>query len=188
MALAGKSFRTEVVKPTERGPARDRLLALNPLGQVPTVLMPDGTIMTESAAIVLHLADLAPSCGLAPAPDDPQRAQFLRWLVFMVAAIYPTFTYGDEPERWVEGAEAAKSLRASTDAQREESWRQVEAAAGAPWFLGAQFSALDIYVAVMTRWRPRREWFVAHCPKLTAIARAVEQRPELAAVGQRNFP
>ncbi len=187
LSLAGQPYRTEDIDPTVAGPARDRLLALNPLGQVPTVLMPDGSIMTESAAIVLHVADLAPGCGLAPAADDPQRPQFLRWLVYLVAAIYPTFTYGDDPARWVDGAEAVKSLRAHTDAQREASWGQVEAAAGGPWFLGAQFSALDIYIAVMTRWRPRRDWFAAQCPKLTAIAQATERRPELSAVWQRNF-
>ncbi len=187
LAQAGQPYRTEDVDPTEAGPARERLLALNPLGQVPTVLMPDGSIMTESAAMVLHLADVAPACGLAPAADDPRRPVFLRWLVFLVAAVYPTFTYGDDPGRWVDGEAAGKSLRAHTDAQREASWRQVEAAAAAPWFLGAQFSALDIYIAVMTRWRPRRDWFAAQCPKLTAIAHAAEERPALAAAWRRNI-
>ncbi|MBL8837852.1 MAG: glutathione S-transferase family protein [Alphaproteobacteria bacterium] len=186
LVQAGQPYRTEDVDPTQPGPARDRLLALNPLGQVPTVLMPDGSVMTESAAIVLHLADVAPGCGLAPAADDPLRPAFLRWLVFLVAAIYPTFTYGDDPGRWVDGEAAAKSLRAHTDAHREASWRQVEAAAAMPWFLGAQFSALDIYIGVMTRWRPRRDWFAAQCPKLTAIAAAAERRPDLAPAWRRN--
>ena len=79
----------------ESGPLKD----LNPLGQLPTLVLPDGRVMTESAAIVLHLADRCPAAGLAPAADHPEREAFLRWLIFLVAAVYPTFTYGDEPER-----------------------------------------------------------------------------------------
>ena len=186
LALADQPYRTEDIDPTVAGPQRDRLLALNPLGQVPTLIMPDGSTMTESAAIVLYLADRFPSSGLAPAADDPRRAAFLRWLVFLVAAIYPTFTYGDDPGRWVDGEAAAKSLRGHTDAHCQAMWRHVEAAAGAPWFLGDRFSALDVYVAVMTHWRPRADWFSAHCPKLAAIAPRAYALPALAAVWQRN--
>ena len=74
------------------------LTPMNPLGQVPTMLMPDGTVMTESAAVVLHLVDHVPEAGLAPRADEPDRVRFLRWLVFLVSAIYPTFTYGDNPK------------------------------------------------------------------------------------------
>ena len=64
----------------------------------------------------------------------------------------------------------------------------MEAEAGAPWFLGDRFSALDLYIAVMTRWRPRRAWFAAHAPKLHGIALAAERVPEIAGVWRRNFP
>jgi GST-like protein len=60
--------------------------------------------------------------------------------------------------------------------------------AGAEWFLGLRFSALDIYLAVMTRWRPRRPWFAEHLPVLHGIAARAETRPELAQVWRRNFP
>ena len=98
------------------------LAPLNPLGQVPTLVMPDGTVMTESAAIMLHLAEVAPAAKLVPPPDHPQHTAFLRWLVFLVSAVYSTFTYGDVPKRWVAGDEdAAKALRASTDEHREHA-------------------------------------------------------------------
>ena len=144
--------------------------------------------MTESAAIVLYLSELVPAAGLAPPPGDPTRAAFLRWLVFLVANVYPTFTYGDEPGRWVEPEASANRFRKKTDDYRKRLWTQVEAAiTPAPWFLGEQFSALDIYIYVMTRWRPRRAWFAEHCPKLEAIALACDADPRLAAVWARNF-
>ena len=65
---------------------------------------------------------------------------------------------------------------------------EVEGAARGPWFLGERFSALDIYIGVMTRWRPKRGWFETETPRLFAIARRADGRPELADVWKRNFP
>src|SRR5689334_7662274 len=100
LALSGLPHEIETVPYLEPGPQRDHLLGLNMLGQVPTMLLPDGRVMTESAAIILHLADVAPDAGLVPPPSDPARPMFQRWLVFIVSALYPTYTYGDDPVRW----------------------------------------------------------------------------------------
>jgi GST-like protein len=165
---------------------RQRLAAVNPLAQIPTLVMADGTVLTESAAITLHLADVTGRDTLVPAHDDPARAAFLRWLVFLVANVYPTYTYGDEPARFVDGEEAQRSFKSYVDAYAKKLYSQLEGVAAAPWFLGQRFSALDIYVCTMTRWRPKREWFAAQTPKLAAIAVRTEQVPQLAACWQRN--
>ena len=168
--------------------ARTKLETVNPLAQVPTLVMPDGSIMSESAAITLLLADLTGKDSLVPAPSSPERAKFLRWLVFIVANIYPTFTYADDPARFVSVSAARDPFRAATDAYAQRLWKQVESQARAPWFLGERFSALDIYVSVMTRWRPRRGWFETETPKLFAIAHRADVRPELVEVWKRNWP
>ena len=118
LALARLPHEVETIPYVEPGPQRDRLLALNPLGQVPTLILPDGRAMTESAAIFLHIADVAPQAGLVPALTDAARPMFLRWLEFIVAAIYPTFTYGDDPARWTGDEAAVKHLRQATDELR----------------------------------------------------------------------
>lgn len=168
--------------------AKTRLETVNPLAQVPTLVLPDGSVMSESAAITLLLADVTGSDALVPGPGAKERAAFLRWLVFLVANIYPTFTYADDPARFVSVNNARDPFRAATDAYAQRLWRQVESAAGAPWFLGERFSALDIYLGVMTRWRPRRGWFETETPKLFAIARKADARPELKETWRRNFP
>jgi GST-like protein len=53
----------------------------------------------------------------------------------------------------------------------------VEEAAGEPWFLGTKMTALDLYVAVMTRWRPGRKWFTANTPEALAIAKRTSATP-----------
>ena len=168
-------------------PGRARLEALNPLGQIPTLVLPSGAVMTESAAITLHLADLAGRDDLVPGPEAVERAAFLRWLIFLVANIYPAVSYDDNapallPETAVVG------FRAALAAQKKRLWRQVADGVGGPWVLGDRFSALDLYVAVMTRWQPGRAWFAAELPQLVRIADAVAARPALAPAYRRNFP
>lgn len=168
--------------------ARAKIRQLNAITQVPTLVLPDGQVMTESAAITLHLADLAGRDDLVPGPRAPERAAFLRWLVYIVANIYPTFTYADVPERFVKAGEgAAQAFRAEVDAYAQRLWGVAEAAAGAPWWLGQRFSALDVYAAVMTHWRPRRPWFAQHAPKVLAAGDAAGALPAVAPVMAAHF-
>jgi GST-like protein len=185
LLLAEIPYARDEVDYSVASPERDRLQALNPLVQVPTLVLPDGAVMTESLAIVLHLDELVPDAGLLPPPGDPLRRDALRWLAFLVAAVYPTFTYGDEPSKWV--GDAGPALRESTHAHRQKLWVYLETIAKGPWFLGPRFSALDVYVSVMTRWRPNRPWFAQHTPKLHAIAVALDDEPRLRALWAANF-
>jgi GST-like protein len=185
----GLPFTFEPVGDLIRSPdARAKLEKVNPLAQVPTLVMPDGSVMSESAAITLLLADITGKDSLVPGPQAPERGKFLRWLVFIVANIYPTFTYADDPARFISVDAARDPFRAATDAYAQRLWRQVDSHAGSPWFLGERFSALDIYVDIMSRWRPKRGWFESEAPRLFAIARRADQVPELRPVWARNFP
>jgi len=165
---------------------REQLRPLNPLGQIPILVLPDGTVMTESAAIILYPDAVAPGAGLVPPAGTAEHARFLRWLLYLVAAIYSTFTYGDYPARWV-GEDAAPRLKDSVTDQLKRNWQALETQAGAPWFLGERFSALDIYLAVLTNWRPGPAWFATHCPRLTAIAAKARTLPDLEAAYRRNY-
>jgi GST-like protein len=183
----GLPFTLEPVGDLLREPeSRKALEKINPLAQLPTLVMPDGTVMSESAAITLLLADITRKDSLVPGPGAPERAKFLRWLIFIVANIYPTFTYADDPARFVSVNAARDPFRAATDAYAQRLWRQVESEAGAPWFLGERFSALDIYIGLMTRWRPKRGWFEMETPHLFAIARRADTVPELKDMWARN--
>lgn len=188
LALADLPHTIEYLPFESLGPGNERLRAFNPMGQVPTLLLPDGTVMTESAAIALLVAARAPASQLAPPAADPSYPVFLRWLMFLAASIYSTFTYADFPERFVTDPDARQELPQRVLEHGRRLWAQLESSlAPAPWTLGTRFSALDVFVSVMTRWRPQRDWFATHCPKLTAIAKSVDARPELAAVWARNF-
>jgi len=186
-AVAGIPIGYEEVDYSNESPTRARLLSVNPLAQVPTLVLPDKRVMTESLAILHYIDDRAPAAKLIPAKGDPAREAFYRWAVFIVAALYPTFTYGDDPRKWVPGEDGAKALKESTNRHRESLWKQLDAVAGAPWFLGNSFSALDLYCAVMVYWRPGRKWFDANAPKIRAIAKRAAALDAVAPVIAKNF-
>ena len=169
--------------------ARADLGRINPLMQLPTLVLPSGEVMTESAAMTLYLADVAGDQTLVPGPLSSDRPAFLRWLIYLVSAIYPTFAFGDVPERFVPEAEAP-AYQATVIAARKAMWLVMEAEAArrdGPWFLGARFSAIDLYLACMVHWRPGQDWFAAHAPTLTRIAVSAGSEPKLAATMARNF-
>lgn len=157
------------------------LAKVNPLLQVPTLQAGD-QILSESLGICTWL-NTRHSGHLIPDAQDPLFAAYQRWSVFLVASIYPTFFYGDHPERWVKHQESQNELRKETNRIREEMWLQVEAAARGPqFFLGEKESLIDSYIAVMVHWRPRRAWFTRNAPKLEAIATHIAKDQKLAPV------
>jgi len=168
--------------------ARSDLEKLNPLGQVPTLVLADGRVMTESAAITLWLADEATSFDLVPEPDAEQRAQFLRWLIFITSNIYPTYTYADDPARFVDDNKVQDDFAAAVNQYARRLYTMLNDAASTPWFLGERFSALDIYICTLTHWRPGRSWFVENTPGLVAIADATKAISVISQVWVRNFP
>src|SRR5689334_19494279 len=85
--LAGQPFTSVAV--ARGGPYEPGFLALSPLRQIPVLVSPDGRSMTESAAICIHLSELHPQAELGPGAGSPDRADFLRWMLFLSSALYP---------------------------------------------------------------------------------------------------
>ena len=97
---AGVQYDTEWMTFEQVGArSHDALLAANPLHQVPTLVLDDGTVLTESAAIVLWLDEQYPQAGLLPPRGSAERVHALRWMLYLVTTLYPTFSYGDFPGR-----------------------------------------------------------------------------------------
>ena len=161
------------------------LVIANPQAKVPTLVLDDGSVMTESAAMAILFGERVP--GLVPA-DLARRAQFLRWMVFLPANIYAMFDIGDEPSRWVEDDATQKSLKEKSIERQKFCWGIFEGeVAPAPYILGETMTVLDIYVAMLSRWRPGRAWFNENCPKLAAAVALTESHPVVRKVWEANF-
>ncbi len=187
-ALLDEPYTFVAVEPWTPGPALDALKALNPLAQVPTVVLDDGTVMTESVAILLWLLERHPETDLAPPLGDALRARFLRILLFFPSAIYPMYTVGDFSERWVKDESAKAELKEATVQRTLSCWRTLEENFGAgPFFLGAKMSILDVYAAMISRWRPGRERIREVAPSVMSAADRAEAHPVVGPVFTRNF-
>ncbi len=170
--------------------AAREVAAINPMRQVPALALPDGTLMTESAAILIWLAETYPHGRLGAAPGDPGRPAFLRWMCFVSAAVYSLFWIRDKPERLVDGEAAAAQINDRTKARIAECWAVMDAqlTPGA-YLLGDELSVLDVYVAVISRWAEKgRNRFYRAAPGLADCIRRVDADPRLATLWTERFP
>lgn len=168
--------------------------AINPMGRVPALVLPDGMVLTESLAILLTLADRHPEAELLPAPGDPGRATVLRWMTVAAAEGYPHVTRYDYPERFSADPSHAPAIRDRAQQMYRDIWRLVEAHAGLkgtmaePYLLGARFTIADPYLAMLSRWVKGADWLAKECPRLAALGRAVAARPRIAPIWARHVP
>jgi len=80
---------TPIIYGDGRGtPAPESYRKIHPHKKVPAIDH-DGKIVFESAAITLYLADRFSLGKLAPALDDPRRADYLTWIAYTVATVGP---------------------------------------------------------------------------------------------------
>ncbi|MDA7948986.1 MAG: glutathione S-transferase family protein [Hyphomicrobiaceae bacterium] len=168
--------------------ALGKIKKLNPAGQVPVLVLPNGDVLTESAAITLWLSEEQGSDDLVPAPGAADRARFLRWLLFIVSNIYPAYTYMDDPARFVSVESARDGFAEAVCDRAKNLYLALNGQATGPWFLGDRLSAIDIYICAMTHWLPRRPWFEENTPALISIADAAKRVERFGDVWTRNYP
>ncbi|MCX4244104.1 glutathione S-transferase family protein [Paraliomyxa miuraensis] len=161
--------------------------AINPQRKLPALELEDGEIITESVAIVLTLDERHRDAGLLPPPGGKERAQALRWMVFIAAELYPMVEIIDHPERFAPGENAAQAMRERAETIWRERWRVLEAnIAGTPHCLASGFCATDLFITKLAVWLDRA-WRQEHLPKIDALITAVRARPTLEHVWRRHI-
>ena len=172
------------------GPDRyDVAAPVNPLRQLPTLVLPGGEVMTESAAILIWLADRYPDGRLAPAPLHRRRAAYLRWMSFVSTAIYGLAWARNDPLRIVSDSAQSPVVLQRIAERRSECWRAMDAQINpGQYLLGDELGVLDLYVTVISRWSPRRKAFYAAAPRMAEIVRRVDAEARLADFWAERFP
>ncbi len=169
----------------------ERVRRVNPLVQIPALVLPGGEILTESGAILTWLADSHPDARLGPAVGDPLRGQFLRWMTYIPAAIYSMFWVRDEPARLAgPDLDAQARVKAATAERIADCWAMMDRqlTPAGDFLLGDDLSVLDLYVAVVSRWGPGRNRFYREAPGMAAVVRRVDADPRLQAFWAERFP
>ena len=189
-ALTGAPHRIVETATWEKNAAYDDLLRVNPLGQIPTLVLPDGSALSESAAILLHLGLAHPDSGLLPRAESA-RAQAIRGLVYIAANCYAAIGIIDYPERWCADAGKAvqERIRAGTKARLHRHWEIFADLFPAQPFLGGEApGALDLLAAVVSRWSGTRAHLALARPAFHEALLRIEAQPRLAPVFAQHWP
>jgi len=190
LAQAGLAFESVRAASWEPGPGLDALRAINPMGQIPTLVLEDGTVLTESAAILMHLGLQHPASGLLPA-DASKRAQALRGLVFIAANCYAAISVSDYPERWTSASSQAshEAVRQAARANLHRAWELfADQFPALPYLSGAQPGALDFLAVVVSKWSGSRAHLKQARPQFLEFLLRLEQHPAVAPVNQAHWP
>ena len=188
LAEAGAEYDFVNVSLGDNEQLSDSFAAINPTRKIPALKLPTGEIVTESAAILLTLADRNPKAGLLPPQGSAARAMAYRWIAFLASEIYPIVEIEDYPERFTPDESLAPKVRDIARERLRDRFLILERAiAGDPWILPSGFNIADIYAANLTRWSVGKEWRAKHCPKIEKLAAGVAARPKIAPVWARHF-
>ncbi|MGE4458165.1 MAG: glutathione S-transferase family protein [Stenotrophomonas sp.] len=143
-------------------------LAINPMGKVPA-LRHDDTVVTENAAICLHLADLVPEKALLPPPGTAARGACYRWVLFAAGPLESFITARRHG--------ALAPAREAGYGNEADLMRTVEGAlAGRRYLVGDRFSVADLYMAALLGYYMRIGELESR-PVFEAYAGAHLQRP-----------
>ena len=187
LAQIGADYRIIDVNTGDGAHLTEAYRAINPRQQVPALELPDGSVMSEGAAMMLHLADAFPVADLAPLPGSPARAQHDRWLLFMAVNLYEGELRKAYCDRYTDDPAGADGVRASADAYVKRHYLILEDAIGAgPYLFGATMSMADLYLWMLAAWMDAG-WLASHCPKVAALAAAVAMRPRIAPIHAAHF-
>lgn len=187
LAACKQPFECVTASSWEPESAQRELTRLNPMRQIPTLQLPDGSVMTESAAILIHLGLAFPASGLLPRAAAA-RAQAIRGLVFIAANCYSAISIGDYPERWTTATTqpARDKVRQGARRQLHRHWEVfADTFAASPYLTGKAPGALDFLAVVVSKWSGTRAHLAQARPRFSATLRRIEAhrlvKPVLAA-------
>ena len=145
---------------------------ISPLGYIPALGLADGTTLFESLAITVFLTSAHADKGLAPLPGTAAHGEYLSWLTFMSVNIYGAINlafHGDAYTRDDAGFAFMKQ-KAVAESNRLFGIVEKRLAVGGPFLLGADFSAADLYLFMLTIWaKPSQAELLAQNPHIAKV-------------------
>jgi glutathione S-transferase len=153
------------------------LASKNPMRLVPVLEFPDGTVLTQNLAILLHLASGARERKLFPEAGTLVHARAMEWMTLLATNVHTAFTPFFRPGSFHPEEGEEQKVRDAAVRRIEQVFRVMEdRAPESGWFLGADFSLVDLYHFVFFRWLRVVGIDEARFPKLRRLADAVRAR------------
>jgi glutathione S-transferase len=152
---------------------------VNPRGYVPALQLDDGTLLTEVAAIVQYLGDLAPASGVVPPAGTLQRVHLQEWLTYIGTELHKAFS------PWLWHKETAESTRQAVKQHLAVRFAELDRLLSQQaYLLGEHFSVADAYAFAIVNWSHFLMLSLKPYPALTAYMARVAARPQVMAAMQ----
>ena len=163
---------------------RDKLntpehLAVNPMGQVPSLATDDG-LMTESVAILLYLGEKYGEGRLMPPPGSWERGQMMMRMLFLASQEHPAFGLWLRPFRWLDDGDEQGRLKAAAEErfavcfQRLDGWLE-----GRDWLIGNHMTLADTLAFVHACWGLRVDPPTTEYPNIWRFAQNMAEVPSV---------
>ncbi|WKB55683.1 glutathione S-transferase [Eleftheria terrae] len=193
LTLARLPFRGVNAASWDESSELQALQAVNGLKQIPVLRWPDGTVMSESAAILIELGLRHPDSRLLP--NEPAlRARAVRGLVYIAANCYAAIGIIDYPERWTAATADTERTRLGEGARKRlhRLWENFAdtfiPADGSPFLSGQdQPDGLDLLAAVVSKWSGARAHLQQARPGCHAALERVDRHPQVREVFERHW-
>ena len=159
--------------------AGDAFRKLNPKGAVPTLVLDDGTVITESLAILTYIADIAPAAGLgANAGDAVGRAKLNESLAELVSDVHKAWAPFFVPGRFTVSPEGEAGVRLAAFDQLDAQYARLDAVmAGKHWRVLGRRTVADAYLYVMCSWKDMTPMPLSAFPHLAAFNARLDTDP-----------
>lgn len=169
-------------------PLVQKVRALNPMAQTPVLVLDDGQVLTQNAATLPFIADLAPDKELLPQQGTFERAQAESWIAFVASDLHPTiieYAYAGLPDN---DADKAKARQVYEDRAGRRLKILEDRLASNAFILGDRYSVIDGYALIVLNWSEPAKLSLEAYPNIRAYMARIEARPAVRRVRQIEGP
>jgi glutathione S-transferase len=152
-------------------------LKVNPKGRVPALVTDRGTL-TESPAILLFIAQMAPEKKLAPLDDPFKLAKMQAFNSFIATTVHVNHAHGRRATRWADEPTSIEDMKRKVPQTMRESFQLIEdGTLAGPFVMGDDYSVADAYLFVMSSWLKGDGVDIAELPRVSDHFERMKQRP-----------
>ena len=189
-SVGGGSFPVHVILRELEVPFELRLItygneeikAANPLGQVPTLKLPNGDFLFESSAILITSAETHPSANLLPPVTSCERREVLRWLGFCNSNLHPAFLPYYYPQRYHPAVSEIEAVQQAAIVRIRLLLTVVnQHLAGRTWLTDSGFTIADAYMGLFGEWIEDQDIREDEFPHFTAFIERFRSRASVQA-------
>lgn len=162
-------------------------LAINSKGRVPALTLENGSVLTETGALLDYIADIAPDAGLIP--EDPQAAAHMRSAMYYLAStMHVAHAHKMRGTRWARNQSSFDDMAAMVPQTMAACAAYVEAEVlRGDFVLGNMFSIADPYLFIVCNWLKGDGVDVSLYPKIQNFMAVMETRPSVQAMRERDM-